>query len=163
LRYFNPVGAHESGLIGEDPKGLPNNLMPYVSQVAVGRRSKLQIFGDDYPTRDGTGVRDYIHVVDVALGHVKALEHMQTPECFAVNLGAGIGYSVMEVVAAFEKASGQPIPCVKMPRRFGDLAEYYADPSMAEKLLGWKAQRTLIDMCTDTWRWQVGNPHGYSS
>jgi UDP-glucose 4-epimerase len=167
LRYFNPVGAHESGLIGEDPQGIPNNLMPYISQVAVKRRERLQIFGNDYPTIDGTGVRDYIHVMDLAEGHVAALEKIgiaapSSPTApLVVNLGTGRGCSVLEMVRAFEEASGQKIPCQVVDRRPGDIAACYADPSLAQHLLGWKARRTLSDMCMDAWRWQSGNPEGY--
>lgn len=162
LRYFNPVGAHESGDIGEDPTGIPNNLMPYVAQVAVGKLDELQIFGNDYPTSDGTGVRDYIHVTDLAAGHVKALENLSEQSGVSVyNLGTGIGYSVLEVVRAFEKASGRKIPYTFADRRPGDVAECYADPSKAENELGWKAEKSLFDMCRDTWRWQSKNPEGY--
>lgn len=168
LRYFNPVGAHESGLIGEDPRGIPNNLMPYISQVAVTRRERLQIFGNDYPTIDGTGVRDYIHVMDLAEGHVAALGKIGTTAAplpptapMVLNLGAGRGCSVLEIVRAFEEASGQKIPCRIAERRPGDIAASYADPSLAQRLLGWKARRTLSDMCVDAWRWQSGNPDGY--
>ncbi|MGR8942276.1 MAG: UDP-glucose 4-epimerase GalE [Gammaproteobacteria bacterium] len=163
LRYFNPVGAHESGLIGEDPQGTPNNLMPFVAQVAVGRRERLNIWGGDYPTSDGTGVRDYIHVVDLALGHLKALEHLNEnePGCFAVNLGTGRGYSVLEVIKAFEAASGKSIPFTLAPRRPGDIAACYADPGHAEALLDWRATRDLNAMCRDVWRWQQMNPTGY--
>lgn len=167
LRYFNPVGAHESGLIGEDPRGIPNNLMPFVAQVAVGRRPHLNIFGNDYPTPDGTGIRDYIHVVDLAIGHLKALEALaswtNSTECLTVNLGTGKGYSVLEMVQAFEAASGRPIPYKIAPRRPGDVAVCYADPTKASVLLGWKAERHLVDMCADVWRWQRLNPHGYAS
>jgi UDP-glucose 4-epimerase len=162
LRYFNPVGAHESGLIGEDPQGTPNNLMPYVAQVAVGRRAFLNVWGNDYPTPDGTGVRDYIHVVDLALGHLKALEALDRPQCMAVNLGTGVGYSVLEVVNAFEAASGQPIFYRIGPRRPGDVAACYADPRLAKNLLDWRASRTLDVMCADQWRWQSNNPQGYA-
>ncbi|MFA6189041.1 MAG: UDP-glucose 4-epimerase GalE [Sulfuricurvum sp.] len=161
LRYFNPVGAHESGLIGEDPKGPPNNLMPFVAQVAVGRRESLNIFGDDYNTHDGTGVRDYIHVVDLAQGHLKALEALTSAQCTALNLGSGIGYSVLDVVNAFVNASGQPIPYTVAARREGDIAEFYADPTSAKKILGWSAQRDLDQMCRDTWNFQSQNPQGY--
>lgn len=164
LRYFNPVGAHPSGLIGEDPLGVPNNLMPYISQVAVGKRSHLQVFGNDYPTKDGTGVRDYIHVQDLAEGHVAALRYLLTNRRgLTVNLGSGQGHSVLEVVRAFERACGKPIPCTFVDRRSGDVAEYYADPALAHELLGWRAQRSLDDMCADAWRWQQGNPDGYRS
>jgi len=167
LRYFNPVGAHESGLIGEDPQGIPNNLMPFISQVAVKRREKLNIFGNDYPTRDGTGVRDYIHVMDLAEGHIAALKKIKetasSPSSapLVVNLGTGRGYSVLEILQAFEKASGQTIPYRIADRRPGDIAECYADPSLAQNLLGWKALRSLSDMCADTWRWQCNNPSGF--
>lgn len=165
LRYFNPIGAHPSGLIGEDPQGIPNNLLPYVAQVAVGRLEKLQVFGNDYETRDGTGVRDYIHVVDLARGHVKAVDHMLKSEagCRAYNLGAGKGYSVLEVVAAFEKACGNTVPYQFSPRREGDLAEYYADANLALKELGWKTELDIERMVEDTWRWQSGNPNGYKA
>ena len=162
LRYFNPAGAHASGLLGEDPQGVPNNLMPYVAQVAVGRRDHLTVWGDDYPTPDGTGVRDFIHVVDLALGHLKALERLRGhAECFAVNLGTGTGYSVLEMVRAFEKASGRAVPIKIGPRRAGDIASCYAQPALARDLLGWKAERGLDAMCTDGWRWQSGNPLGF--
>lgn len=162
LRYFNPVGAHESGLIGEDPQGNPNNLMPYVAQVAVGRRDHLNVWGNDYPTPDGTGVRDYIHVVDLAKGHLKALEKINSPQCTAINLGTGIGYSVLDVVKAFEAASRRNVPYQLSPRRQGDVAACYADPSLAVRLLGWKAERDLATMCKDHWRWQKNNPNGFS-
>ena len=162
LRYFNPVGAHASGLIGEDPQGTPNNLLPFVAQVAVGRREFLNVWGNDYATPDGTGVRDYIHVVDLALGHLKALERLQRhAECMAVNLGTGVGYSVLEMVRAFEKACGKPVPYRVGPRRAGDIASCYADPAQALALLGWRAERGLEAMCADAWRWQAGNPDGY--
>ena len=161
LRYFNPVGAHESGLIGEDPQGIPNNLMPFVAQVAVGRRDKLSVWGSDYPTPDGTGVRDYIHVVDLAIGHLKALECLDQAQCFAVNLGTGTGYSVLDVVKAFEKASGRPVPYDLCPRRPGDVASCYADPACAAALLGWRAERGVDAMCADAWRWQSRNPNGF--
>ena len=161
LRYFNPVGAHESGLIGEDPQGVPNNLMPYVAQVAVGRREYLNVWGNDYPTHDGTGVRDYIHVVDLAQGHLRALERLAVPQCKEVNLGTGIGYSVREVVKAFEQESGQAVPFRLSPRRAGDVAACYADPARAARELGWKAQRDLAAMCRDHWNWQKRNPNGY--
>ena len=164
LRYFNPVGAHESGLIGEDPKGIPNNLLPYVAQVAVGRREYLNIWGNDYETPDGTGVRDYIHVVDLAAGHVKALERLQNhAECSAINLGTGVGYSVLDMVWAFEKASGKSIPFKVAERRAGDVASSYSDPGQALILLGWRAERDLEAMCRDAWRWQSMNPEGYVS
>ncbi|MFH1037711.1 MAG: UDP-glucose 4-epimerase GalE [PVC group bacterium] len=162
LRYFNPVGAHKSGRIGEDPKGIPNNLLPFISQVAVGKLPRLRVFGDDYPTRDGTGVRDYIHVADLALGHLRALEKLtENPGVLTCNLGTGRGYSVLEMVAAFEKASGKTIPYEIAGRRPGDIAECYADPSKANRELGWSAGRGLEEMCVDTWRWQSGNPEGY--
>ncbi|MDO6386036.1 MULTISPECIES: UDP-glucose 4-epimerase GalE [Uliginosibacterium] len=163
LRYFNPVGAHPSGRIGEDPNGIPNNLMPFVSQVAVGKRAKLAVFGGDYATPDGTGVRDYIHVVDLAVGHVQALEYLaQKQGVLTVNLGTGQGYSVLDVVKAFEKASGKPVPYEIVARRAGDIAQCYADPAMAAELLGWKAKRGIEEMCADSWRWQSGNPDGYA-
>lgn len=162
LRYFNPVGAHESGLIGEDPLGVPNNLMPYVTQVAVGKRAHLTVFGDDYDTPDGTGVRDYIHVVDLALGHVRALDKLvKDGQSVVVNLGAGRGHSVLDLVRAFEKESGRKIPVQIGPRRDGDLASYYADASRAALLLGWRAERDLAQMCRDSWNWQSQNPYGY--
>ncbi|KAF1853784.1 hypothetical protein Lal_00007046 [Lupinus albus] len=163
LRYFNPVGAHESGLIGEDPGGIPNNLMPYVAQVAVGRREKLSIWGGDYATPDGTGVRDFIHVVDLATGHLAALQALTEPQCFAVNLGTGNGYSVLDVVKAYEKASGKPIPYTIAARRAGDIASCYADPAEARRKLGWEAKLGLDAMCADSWRWQQGNPNGFKS
>jgi UDP-glucose 4-epimerase len=162
LRYFNPVGAHESGLIGEDPRGIPNNLMPYVAQVAVGKLDSLNVWGNDYPTQDGTGVRDYIHVMDLARGHIKALEHLGKPVCRAVNLGTGKGLSVLEVIKGFERESNQVIPYQILERRAGDVASSYADPTLAEKLLGWKAERDMVAMCKDHWRWQHQNPMGYS-
>jgi UDP-glucose 4-epimerase len=162
LRYFNPVGAHPSGEMGEDPNGVPNNLLPFVAQVAVGRRPRLQVFGDDYDTPDGTGVRDYIHVVDLALGHLAALEHLSEPDsCVEVNLGTGTGASVLDVVRAFEEASGRTIPYEVVGRRPGDVAACYAEVSLAEQLLGWKAVRTLTEACVDTWRWQSRHPDGY--
>ena len=162
LRYFNPVGAHASGLIGEDPQGPPNNLMPFVAQVAIGRREFLNVWGNDYPTPDGTGVRDYIHVVDLALGHLKTLEYLaHGPQCVAINLGTGVGYSVLDMVRAFEQASGRPVPYQVAPRRPGDIAACYASPDVARQLLGWTATRTLSDMCQDAWRWQSDNPRGY--
>ena len=162
LRYFNPIGAHESGLIGEDPRGIPNNLMPYITQVAVGRRDKLSIFGNDYQTHDGTGVRDYIHVVDLAKGHVAAVDYvMGNAGCQVFNLGTGMGYSVLDMVKAFEAANGVKVPYTVAPRRAGDLATCYADPAKSEKLLGWKAEKDLQDMCRDAWRWQKNNPMGY--
>ena len=164
LRYFNPVGAHESGLIGEDPRGLPNNLMPYVAQVAVGRRPRLSVFGNDYPTPDGTGVRDYIHVVDLAEGHVAALERLlDQPGSLTVNLGTGRGYSVLELVAAYARASGRDVPYEIVGRRPGDVAACYADPTLARDLLGWQARFDLDRMCADSWRWQSMNPHGYDA
>ncbi|EGR1424920.1 UDP-glucose 4-epimerase GalE [Vibrio vulnificus] len=162
LRYFNPVGAHESGLLGEDPQGIPNNLLPFVAQVAVGRREKLGVFGDDYPTPDGTGVRDYIHVIDLADGHLAALNKVgQQAGLHIFNLGTGQGNSVLEMVAAFEKAAQRPIPYEIKPRRAGDIAECWADPTYAEQVLGWKATRSLETMVVDTWRWQSNNPNGY--
>tara|TARA_B110000495_G_scaffold203646_1_gene228440 strand:+ start:23 stop:1033 length:1011 start_codon:yes stop_codon:yes gene_type:complete len=162
LRYFNPIGAHESGLIGENPNGIPNNLLPYVSQVAVGRLAQLQVFGDDYPTADGTGVRDYIHVVDLAQGHVKALEKLnEIKGCVAINLGTGNGTSVLEIVNTFKEISGQDIPFKIVPRRAGDIATVYADAKVADKLLNWHAKRDLATMITDTWRWQTKNPNGF--
>jgi len=162
LRYFNPVGAHESGKIGEDPTGVPNNLMPYVSQTAVGRREYLTVFGDDYDTHDGTGVRDYIHVMDLAEGHVAAVEYAEKfTGCDAINLGTGVGYSVLDMVKAFEEANGIKVPYKIGPRRPGDLATVYSNPEKAEKVLGWKAKRTLADMCRDLWTWQSNNPNGY--
>ena len=162
LRYFNPVGAHSSGLIGEDPQGAPNNLMPFVAQVAVGRREFVNVWGNDYATPDGTGVRDYIHVVDLALGHLKALERLRVhAECRAINLGTGVGYSVLDMLRAFEHASGKQLPYRIAGRRDGDVAACYADPVLATELLGWRASRDLQAMCTDAWRWQSDNPHGY--
>jgi len=162
LRYFNPVGAHESGRIGEDPNDIPNNLMPYITQVAVGKLDELSVFGDDYPTHDGTGVRDYIHVVDLAVGHLKALDKLeQNPGVVTYNLGTGQGYSVLDVVEAFEEASGQDVPYKITDRRPGDIASCYADPSKAEEELGWNAERDIVDMCKDSWRWQSQNPEGY--
>ncbi len=162
LRYFNPVGAHESGLIGEDPRGIPNNLMPFIAQVAVGRREKLSVFGSDYPTPDGTGVRDYIHVVDLAKGHVAALNRLFAHDGgFTVNLGTGQGYSVLETVKAFEEASGRPVPYQVVPRRPGDIASCYASPDLAAQLLGWRAEKGMRQMCEDHWRWQSGNPEGF--
>lgn len=165
LRYFNPVGAHHSGLIGEDPLDVPNNLMPYIAQVASGRREHLSIFGDDYPTRDGTGVRDYIHVVDLVEGHLhayKKLSELSSPEnCFCVNLGTGNGYSVLEMVQAFERGANRPIPYEIVGRRAGDVAECYADTKKAQKFLSWSADRKLEDMCADTWNWVRKNPLGY--
>jgi UDP-glucose 4-epimerase len=164
LRYFNPVGAHESGRIGEDPRGTPNNLMPYVAQVAVGRRAALSVFGNDYPTPDGTGVRDYIHVEDLAEGHVAALRRLfEAPGSFTVNLGTGRGASVLDVVRAYEAASGRPVPYAIAPRRPGDVAACWADPAQAERLLGWRARHDLARMCTDSWRWQSMNPNGFET
>jgi UDP-glucose 4-epimerase len=158
LRYFNPVGAHESGLIGEAPSGVPNNLMPYVAQVASGQRERLSVYGDDYPTPDGTGVRDYIHVMDLAEGHLAALDYLVGQGgLLTVNLGTGRGFSVLEMVRSFEKASGRAVPYTVVPRRPGDIAACYADPALAEQLLGWKAKRSIDDMCRDAWRWQCGN------
>lgn len=161
LRYFNPVGAHESGKIGEDPSGIPNNLMPYIAQTATGKRDKLRIWGNDYDTVDGTGVRDYIHVMDLAEGHLAALEHLQTG-FDAINLGSGKGTSVMQMLHAFEKACGHEIPYEVAPRRDGDLPEYYANAEKAKRLLDWETTRTVDDMCADTWRWQSNNPNGYN-
>ncbi len=162
LRYFNPVGAHHSGKIGEDPNGIPNNLMPYISQVAVGKLKKLSVFGNDYPTIDGTGVRDYIHVVDLALGHLKALEKLKTnPGVVIYNLGTGRGYSVLEMVDAFAKASGKEIPYDIVDRRSGDIAVCFADPIKAKEELGWCCEKGIEEMCTDLWRWQSNNPNGY--
>lgn len=162
LRYFNPVGAHKSGKIGEDPQGIPNNLMPYISQVAVGKLEKLSVFGDDYDTHDGTGVRDYIHVVDLAKGHVCAIEYASTHKgAEVINLGTGTGYSVLDMVKAFEKATGKNVPYKIAPRRAGDIAECYADPAKAKALLGWEAKHSLEDMCKDSWTWQSQNPKGY--
>ena len=162
LRYFNPVGAHKSGRIGEDPKDIPNNLMPYISQVAIGRLEYLRVFGNDYDTPDGTGVRDYIHVEDLAFGHLKALEKLESnPGVVVYNLGTGNGYSVLEMRAAFEKACGKPVPFKICDRRPGDIATCYADPALAEKELGFVAKRGIDEMCEDTWRWQQQNPNGY--
>ena len=162
LRYFNPAGAHESGLIGEDPRGIPNNLMPFVAQVAVGRRERLSVFGNDYPTPDGTGVRDYIHVVDLAEGHVAALDWLEREGgMLTVNLGTGQGYSVLDMVSGFEKASGRPVPYEVAARRPGDIAACWADPSLARRLLGWQAKRGIDAMCADAWRWQTMNPEGF--
>jgi UDP-glucose 4-epimerase len=162
LRYFNPVGAHPSGLIGEDPEGIPNNLMPYITQVALGRREYLQVFGNDYDTEDGTGVRDYIHVCDLADGHVAALKSLlDRDRGLTVNLGTGKGHSVLEVVRAFEAASGRPVPYRFSPRRAGDVPKLYAEPARARQLLNWHATRTLAEMCADAWRWQSRNPQGY--
>jgi len=164
LRYFNPIGAHDSGRIGEDPNGIPNNLLPFVAQVAVGKREKVSVFGDDYPTPDGTGVRDYIHVVDLAVGHLRALEKLATsPGIITCNLGTGCGYSVVEMIKAMEKASGNEIPYEVVARRPGDIAECYAEPAYAEKVLGWKAERGIEEMCRDAWKWQSQNPDGYKA
>jgi len=163
LRYFNPVGAHPSGRIGEDPNGIPNNLLPYITQVAVGKLSVLSVFGNDYPTPDGTGIRDYIHVVDLALGHLKALEKLASnPGVVTYNLGTGQGYSVLEMVKAFEKASGKDVPYQIVGRRPGDIASCYADPTKAREELGWSTQRGIHEMCADAWKWQSGNPDGYA-
>ena len=162
LRYFNPIGAHESGLLGESPNDIPNNLMPYITKVAVGQLEKLRVFGNDYPTHDGTGVRDYIHVVDLADGHVKALKKLETnPGLVTYNLGTGKGYSVLDVVNAFSKACGKEIPYEIVDRRPGDIATCYADPTKANEELGWKAERGIDEMCEDSWRWQSNNPKGY--
>ncbi|MCC8444091.1 UDP-glucose 4-epimerase GalE [Xanthomonas cannabis] len=164
LRYFNPVGAHPSGYLGEDPRGVPNNLMPYIAQVAVGRRDALQVFGDDYPTNDGTGVRDYLHVMDLARAHVDAIDYLQRERTgLVVNLGTGRGYSVREVAAAFERASGRRIPLCIVPRREGDVAVYFASTALANRLLGWTAEYDLDRMCRDTWRWQSMHPQGYAN
>ena len=162
LRYFNPVGAHSSGKIGEDPNGIPNNLVPYITQVAVGRLEQLSVFGDDYNTKDGTGVRDYIHVVDLAKGHLKAIEALaESGGVITVNLGTGTGYTVLEMVEAFRKATGKDIPCKMAPRRAGDIAECYANPANAAQIIGWKAELGIDDMAADSWRWQKNNPNGY--
>lgn len=163
LRYFNPVGAHESGRIGEDPSGIPNNLMPYIAQVAVGRRDELSIFGDDYPTKDGTGVRDYIHVVDLAKGHVAALEKLDDEKvgCKSVNLGTGVGYSVLDMLNGMSKACGRKLPYKMCPRRDGDVSVLYADPAYAKSFLGWEAKLGIEEMCESTWKWQSNNPNGY--
>ena len=163
LRYFNPVGAHPSGRIGEDPKGIPNNLMPYVAQVASGKLQKIGVFGNDYPTPDGTGVRDYIHVVDLARGHVAAIQKLNTPGVHIYNLGTGKGYSVLDMIHAFEKACGKKLPYEIKPRRAGDVPACYASSKKAEKDLGWKAEYDLEDMCRDQWNWQKNNPNGYES
>ncbi len=163
LRYFNPIGAHESGRIGEDPRGIPNNLMPYITQVAIGRREFLSVYGNDYPTPDGTGVRDYIHVVDLAKGHVAAVKYVtENQGCEVFNLGTGTGYSVLDMVKAFEKANGLTLPYKIVARRPGDLPTCYADPAKSAKVLGWKAEKNLEDMCRDSWRWQSHNPMGYA-
>lgn len=162
LRYFNPIGAHESGMIGEDPRGIPNNLMPYITQVAVGRRDHLSVFGNDYDTHDGTGVRDYIHVVDLAKGHVAAVRYVaENKGCEVFNLGTGVGYSVLDMVNTFQKVNGIPVPYEIVARRPGDIATCYADPAKSAEVLGWKAERTLVDMCRDSWNWQRKNPKGY--
>ena len=162
LRYFNPIGAHESGRIGEDPRGIPNNLMPYITQVAVGRREKLSIFGNDYDTPDGTGVRDYIHVVDLAKGHVAAVKYViEHPGCEVFNLGTGTGYSVLDMVSSFSSVNQVPVPYVITDRRPGDIATCYADPAKSAEILGWKAEKSLDDMCRDSWNWQKSNPMGY--
>ncbi len=163
LRYFNPIGAHSSGKIGEDPNGIPNNLMPYISQVAIGKLQRLSVFGDDYPTVDGTGVRDYIHVTDLAKGHLAALDKLsQNPGEVTYNLGTGKGYSVLQMITAFEKASGKKVPYKIVDRRAGDIAECWADPAKAKTELGWQAEMDLDDMCRDAWRWQSNNPKGYN-
>jgi UDP-glucose 4-epimerase len=163
LRYFNPIGAHKSGTMGEDPKGIPNNLLPYVAQVAVGKLEKVHVYGDDYPTPDGTGVRDYIHVVDLALGHLKAIEHCSDKEGVHIyNLGTGNGYSVLQIINAFAKACGKEIPYVIDPRRPGDIAQCYADPAKARNELGWVAERGVEEMCEDLWRWQSTHPNGFA-
>ena len=162
LRYFNPIGAHESGLMGEDPKGIPNNLLPYVAQVAVGKLQEIHVFGNDYPTKDGTGVRDYIHVVDLAKGHVAALKQIDSLQGVqAFNLGTGTGYTVLEVIDAFSKACGKELPYVIDPRRAGDIAMCYCDPGKAKRVLHWQTEKTIEDMCADSWRWQKNNPDGY--
>lgn len=166
LRYFNPIGAHPSGLIGEDPSDIPNNLLPYIAQVAVGRRASIQVFGNDYPTPDGTGVRDYIHVTDLAVGHLRALEKIHTlqhTELLTINLGTGRGYSVLEVIHAFEQACGKTLPYTSVARRPGDIASCYANPEHAKTMLNWQAQHDLFTMCVDTWRWQSQNPNGYNT
>ncbi|MFC4322525.1 UDP-glucose 4-epimerase GalE [Litchfieldia salsa] len=164
LRYFNPIGAHSSGEIGEDPKGIPNNLMPYITQVAAGKREKLSVFGNDYPTEDGTGVRDYIHVVDLAVGHLKALEKIKSSTGVeAYNLGTGVGYSVLDLVNAFEEATGVKIPFQITDRRAGDIATCYASPNKAKEELGWSAEKGIYDMCKDSWKWQSSNPNGYEN
>ena len=160
LRYFNPIGAHESGLIGEDPNGIPNNLLPYISRVAVGKLEKIHVYGNDYNTKDGTGVRDYIHVVDLASGHLAALKKHEENGVFIYNLGTGNGYSVLEVIHAFEKACGKELPYVIDPRRPGDIDASYASSTKAEKELGWKARYTIEDMCASSWKWQKNNPNG---
>jgi UDP-glucose 4-epimerase len=163
LRYFNPVGAHISGLIGESPNGIPNNLMPYISQVAVGKLAQLSVYGNDYDTHDGTGVRDYIHVVDLAKGHACAVDYVVKHKGTEVfNLGTGVGYSVLDMVKAFEDANGVKVPYRIADRRPGDIAECYADSTKAKELMGWTAEKTLVDMCGDSWRWQKNNPNGYN-
>ena len=161
LRYFNPVGAHESGMIGEDPKGIPNNLAPFIAKVAIDELKEIGVFGDDYPTPDGTGVRDYIHVVDLAKGHVAAIDKIKESGVFVYNLGTGIGYSVLDVIHAFEKACGKKLPYAVKPRRAGDIAACYADASKAERELGWKAELGIDEMCSSLWNWQTKNPNGY--
>jgi UDP-glucose 4-epimerase len=166
LRYFNPIGAHESGMIGEDPNGIPNNLLPYVSQVAIGKLAQLSVWGDDYPTRDGTGVRDYIHVVDLVKGHIKAIDALDAEQfkngaCKAYNLGTGTGYSVLEIINTFEKVTGRPVNYKIAPRRAGDLAECFANPALALAELHWQTEKNLDDMLSDAWRWQSNNPNGY--
>ena len=164
LRYFNPIGAHKSGRIGEDPRGIPNNLMPYITQTAIGRREKLSVYGNDYPTHDGTGVRDYIHVVDLAKGHVAAVKYaLGHSGCEVFNLGTGVGYSVLDMVNTFMEVNGVNIPYVIAPRRPGDIATCYADPAKSREILGWEAQQTLADMCRDSWNWQKNNPQGFDS
>ena len=164
LRYFNPIGAHKSGLIGEDPRGIPNNLMPYITQVAIGRREKLSVFGNDYDTHDGTGVRDYIHVVDLAKGHVAAVKYACANHgCEVFNLGTGTGYSVLDMVNTFQEANNVKVPYQIVDRRPGDIATCYADPGKSEKILGWKARETLTDMCRDSWNWQSKNPQGFDT
>lgn len=164
LRYFNPIGAHFSGLIGEDPRGIPNNLMPYITQVAVGKRDCLSIYGNDWPTHDGTGVRDYIHVVDLARGHIKALDYLRVKDqSLTINLGAGKGYSVLELLHTFESVSGKKIPYKFANKRHGDIAAFYADPTLAKKLMNWSVEFDLDRMCADSWRWQSKNPNGYTS
>ena len=161
LRYFNPIGAHESGMLGENPNGIPNNLMPYITQVAVGKLKQLGVFGNDYPTHDGTGIRDYIHVVDLAIGHVKALKKMEEPGLFIYNLGTGKGYSVLDIVKSFEKATGKKVPYEIKPRRAGDIAVNYANADKAKEELGWVAERDIFEMCKDSWNFQEKNPNGY--
>ena len=164
LRYFNPIGAHESGMIGEDPRGVPNNLMPYITQVAIGRRERLNVFGNDYDTPDGTGVRDYIHVVDLARGHVAAVKYVtENPGCEVFNLGTGVGYSVLDMVKSFSNVNNVPVPYAVVERRPGDIATCYADPAKSAEVLGWKATHTLEDMCRDSWHWQSKNPMGYEN